>query len=334
MLDDTTAPSSGVRRPFGAVLTAMVTPFTADGALDVEAAQRLAVHLVENGNSGLVVSGTTGESPTTSDVEKDTLLRAVLEAVGDRACVVAGVGTYDTAHTVQLAGQAAKAGAHGLLVVTPYYNKPPAASLIAHFTTIADATDLACMLYDIPSRTGIRITTPVLQRLAEHPRIVAVKDAVADLFAGSEVMATTDLSFYSGDDALNLAWLAQGASGVVSVVGHVSGRQYAEMVAAVDRGDLPAARAIHNRLIPAVRAIMSPSSQGAIRAKAALQVQGVLTQRTMRLPLLAADDAELAEIRAGMTAAGLATMPGTAEPTTTDLTTTDQDAIASRGTPA
>jgi 4-hydroxy-tetrahydrodipicolinate synthase len=334
MLDDTTAPSSGVRRPFGAVLTAMVTPFTADGALDVEAAQRLAVHLVENGNSGLVVSGTTGESPTTSDVEKDTLLRAVLEAVGDRACVVAGVGTYDTAHTVQLAGQAAKAGAHGLLVVTPYYNKPPASSLIAHFTTVADATDLPCMLYDIPGRTGVRIGTPVLQRLAEHPRIVAVKDAVADLFAGSEVMATTDLCFYSGDDALNLAWLAQGASGVVSVVGHVAGRHYAEMVAAVDRGDLATARAIHNRLIPAVRSIMSPLSQGAIRAKAAVQVQGVLTQRTMRLPLLAADDAELAEIRAGMTAAGLATMPGTAEPTTTDLTTTDHDAIASRGTPA
>jgi len=328
MLDDTTAPASGVRRPFGAVLTAMVTPFTADGALDVEAAQRLAVHLVEAGNDGLVVSGTTGESPTTSDAEKDALLRAVLEAVGDRACVVAGVGTNDTAHTVELAGQAAKAGAHGLLVVTPYYNKPPAASLVAHFTTVADATELPCMLYDIPGRTGVRITTPVLQRLAEHARIVAVKDAVADLFAGSEVMATTDLCFYSGDDALNLAWLAQGASGVVSVVGHVAGAQYVEMVAAVDRGDLVTARAIHDRLIPAVRAIMSPVSQGAIRAKAALQVLGVLTQRTMRLPLLAADDADLAEIGQGLAAAGLTT----AQPTTADLTTAD--AITPRGTHA
>jgi 4-hydroxy-tetrahydrodipicolinate synthase len=353
MLDDT-APASGVHRPFGAVLTAMVTPFTAEGALDVQAAQRLAVHLVENGNDGLVVSGTTGESPTTSDAEKDALLRAVLEAVGDRAHVVAGVGTNDTAHTVELALQAAKAGAHGLLVVTPYYNKPPASSLIAHFTTVADATELPCMLYDIPGRTGVRIGTPVLQQLAAHPRIVAVKDAVADLFAGSELMATTDLVFYSGDDALNLAWLAHGAAGVVSVVGHVAGRDYAEMVAAVDRGDLVSARAVHNRLIPAVRAIMSPSSQGAIRAKAALQVQGVLSQRTMRLPLLPASDAELAEIRQGLAASGLPTGTtdtdlatpdratpdratadrATADRATADLTTTDHDAIASRGTPA
>jgi len=292
-------------RPFGAVLTAMVTPFDADGALDLDAAQRLAETLVEQGHDGLVVSGTTGESPTTSDAEKDALLRAVLEAVGDRARVVAGVGTNDTRHTVELAEQAAKAGAHGLLVVTPYYNKPPTDSLMAHFTVVADATDLPVMLYDIPARTGVRIGTPALLRLAEHPRIVAVKEATGDLFAGSEVMAATDLVYYSGDDVLNLAWLALGAAGVVSVVGHVAGRQYARMVAAVDAGDLATARRLHTALIPAVRSIMGAPSQGAIRAKAALQLTGVLAHRTTRLPLLPAPDADLPALRTALEEAEL-----------------------------
>jgi 4-hydroxy-tetrahydrodipicolinate synthase len=292
-------------RPFGAVLTAMVTPFDAEGALDVDAAQRLATKLVDDGHDGLVVSGTTGESPTTTDAEKETLLRAVLEAVGDRATIVAGVGTNDTRHTIELAEQATKAGAHGLLVVTPYYNKPPTESLVAHFGVVADATELPVMLYDIPGRAGVRIGTPALLRLAEHPRIVAVKDATGDLFAGSEVMATSGLVYYSGDDALNLAWLAQGAAGVVSVVGHVAGAQYARMVAAVDVGDLVAARAVHNRLIPAVREIMSPASQGAIRAKAALQLLGVLPERATRLPLLPAPDGDLPALRAALQAAEL-----------------------------
>ena len=298
-------PDSTVRRPFGALLTAMVTPFGADGAVDLAAAQALAVKLVDDGHHGLVVSGTTGESPTTSDAEKDAVLRAVVEAVGQRAVVVAGVGTNDTRHTLELTEQAAKAGAHGLLVVTPYYNKPPLESLVAHFTAVADATDLPVMLYDIPGRTGLRISTPALLRLAEHPRVVAVKDATGDLFAGSEVMAATGLAYYSGDDVLNLPWLALGAAGVVSVVGHVAGREYACMVQAVDAGDLATARALHTRLIPAVRAIMGPSSQGAIRAKAALQLTGVLAHRTTRLPLLPAPDTDLPALRTALEEAEL-----------------------------
>jgi 4-hydroxy-tetrahydrodipicolinate synthase len=282
----------------------MVTPFDARGDLDLEAARRLALHLVDAGHDGLVVSGTTGESPTTTDEEKDALLRAVLEAVGDRAHVVAGVGTNDTRHSLELADAAAKAGAHGLLVVTPYYNKPPAEGLVAHFRAVADRTDVPVMVYDIPGRTGTRIGTPVLLRLAEHPRIVAVKEATGDLFAGSEVMARTGLAYYCGDDALNLAWLALGASGVVSVVGHLAGREYRAMVRAVDDGDLPGARAVHTRLLPAVRGVMT-RTQGAITSKAALQLQGVLEHRTTRLPLVAATDEEVAVLRTDLEEAGL-----------------------------
>ncbi|MDQ1288231.1 MAG: 4-hydroxy-tetrahydrodipicolinate synthase [Actinomycetota bacterium] len=298
-------PERSPARPFGAVLTAMVTPFDADGALDLGAAADLAVRLVDAGHDGLVVSGTTGESPTTSDAEKEALLRAVLEAVGDRAVIVAGVGTNDTRHTVELSERAAKAGAHGLLVVTPYYNKPPVESLVAHFTTVADVTGLPMMLYDIPGRTGVRIGTPALLRLAEHPRIVAVKDATADLFAGAQVMARTDLAYYSGDDALNLAWLAQGAAGLISVVGHVAGADHAALVAATDAGDLLAARRIHTRLIPAIREIMSSASQGVIRVKAALQLTGALTHRTTRLPLLPAPEADLPALRSALEEAEL-----------------------------
>ena len=291
-------------RPFGAVLTAMVTPFDADGGLDLDAAQRLAVHLVEHGNDGLVVSGTTGEAPTTTDAEKEALLRAVLEAVGDRATVVAGVGTYDTAHSVELAEQAVKAGAHGLLVVTPYYSKPPTEGLVAHFTAVADASELPVMLYDIPGRSAVRIGTPALLRLAGHPRIVAVKDATGDLFAGSEVMAQTSLAYYSGDDALNLAWLAHGAAGVVSVVGHVAGPQYAAMTRALDAGNVAEARRLYTQLIPAVRAIMT-RTQGAITTKAALQLQGVLTTRTLRLPLVSATDGEVEQLRTDLKQSGV-----------------------------
>jgi 4-hydroxy-tetrahydrodipicolinate synthase len=291
-------------RPFGAVLTAMVTPMDAAGRLDPDAAQRLATHLVDGGNDGLVISGTTGESPTTSDEEKDVLLRAVLEAVGGRAWVLAGVGTNDTRHTVELARSAQKAGAHGLLAVTPYYNKPPQEGLRQHFAALADATDLPVMLYDIPGRTGVPIETPTLLRLAEHDRIVAVKDAKGNLFAGSEVMARTGLAYYSGDDALNLAWLAHGAAGVVSVVGHVAGARYAAMVAALDAGELAAARAVHEQLIPAVRGIMN-RTQGAIMVKAALQLQGVLERRTLRLPLAAASEEEVALLRTDLEQADL-----------------------------
>jgi 4-hydroxy-tetrahydrodipicolinate synthase len=290
--------------PFGRVLTAMVTPMTADGAFDEASTQALATHLVDAGNDGLVVSGTTGESPTTSDEEKDRLLRAVIEAVGDRATVVAGVGTNDTAHTMELAKQAEKAGAAGLLVVTPYYSKPPQAGLLEHFRRVADSTGLPVMLYDIPGRTGVPIATDTLLRLAEHERIIAVKDAKGDLAATATVLAATDLAFYSGEDALNLPLLALGAVGMVSVVAHVCTERYVALVHAVDAGDLTAARAINAGVLPAVRGIMT-RTQGAIMVKAALQLLGVLPHRTTRPPLVDATDAEVELLRADLVEAGL-----------------------------
>jgi 4-hydroxy-tetrahydrodipicolinate synthase len=293
-----------ITRTFGSVLVALVTPFTDRGDLDLDAAQKVATHLVDNGCDGLVISGTTGESPTTTDAEKELLLRAVLEAVGSRASVVTGVGTNDTAHSVESAQRAAKAGAHGVLAVAPYYSKPPQTGLIAHFTAIADATDVPVMLYDIPGRTGVPIETETLVRLAGHPRIVAVKDAKNDLYEGAWVLARTDLEFYSGTDELNLAWLTAGASGIVSVVGHAAPGAYRRLVDAVDAGDLVTARAVHTRLLPAVRGMMT-RTQGAITAKAALQLQGVLTGRHLRLPLIAATDEEVAVLRGDLEEAEL-----------------------------
>src|SRR5262245_62046825 len=205
-----------IRRPFGRLLTAMVTPFQPDGSLDVDGAARLAAYLVDDqSNDSLVINGTTGESPTTTDAEKETLLRAVVEAVGDRAKILAGVGTFNTHHTVELARSAEKAGVHGLLVVTPYYNKPPQAGLLAHFRTVADATGLPVMLYDIPGRTGTPIATDTFKALAQHERIVAVKDAKGDIAASAWVLRDTDLAYYSGDDAYTLPLLAVGGSGLV-----------------------------------------------------------------------------------------------------------------------
>ncbi|WP_166351591.1 4-hydroxy-tetrahydrodipicolinate synthase [Phytoactinopolyspora limicola] len=290
--------------PFGRVLTAMVTPFHDDGSLDLDGAAALAEHLVERGCDGLVISGTTGESPTTSDAEKDALLRAVVDSVKGRAKVVAGVGTYDTHHTVELARSAEKAGAHGLLVVTPYYNKPPQEGLVHHFRTAADATNLPVMLYDIPARSGVAIRSETLYQLGEHERIVAVKDAKGDVFASSEVMARTGLAYYSGDDALNLALLTHGAVGVVSVVAHVAAREYAQMTRAVDSGDLVRALRLHRQLIPAVRAIMT-RTQGAIMAKAAAQALGIIPSRQTRSPLPPATDEQVAQLRADLAEAGL-----------------------------
>lgn len=292
------------RAPVGRVLTAMVTPMTEDGAVDHDDLAALAERLVDDGHDGLVVSGTTGESPTTTDDEKTAILRTVVEAVGDRACIVAGVGTNVTDHTVHLAREAEKAGADGLLVVTPYYNKPTQEGLVAHFCAVADATGLPNVLYDIPGRTGIPIHTATLQRVAEHDRIVGVKDAKGDLFAAAEVMATTDLVFYSGDDALNLPWLTCGAAGIISVVGHAFAPEYVAMIDAVDRGDLAAARTVNAGLLPAVRVMMSPLSQGAIQSKAAMQLLGVIRSRHLRLPLLAASEGELGILRETLVAAG------------------------------
>ncbi|MGX1486035.1 4-hydroxy-tetrahydrodipicolinate synthase [Streptomyces griseus] len=232
------APISTPQTPFGRVLTAMVTPFTADGALDLDGAQRLATHLVDAGNDGLVVNGTTGESPTTSDAEKDQLVRAVLEAVGDRAHVVAGVGTNDTRHSIELARTAERSGAHGLLAVTPYYNKPPQEGLLRHFGAIADSTGLPVMLYDIPGRSGVPIDTETLVRLAEHPRIVANKDAKGDLGRSSWAIAQSGLAWYSGDDMLNLPLLSVGAVGFVSVVGHVVTPELRALIEAHLGGDV------------------------------------------------------------------------------------------------
>ncbi|MBB2745520.1 UNVERIFIED_ORG: 4-hydroxy-tetrahydrodipicolinate synthase [Microbispora rosea subsp. rosea] len=298
------SPTGTSDAPFGRTLTAMVTPFTSDGAVDYEGVQRLAAYLVdEQRNDGLVVSGTTGESPTTSDEEKDRILRAVVEAVGDRATVVAGAGTNDTRHSVELAKAAERAGAHGLLVVTPYYNKPPQEGLLRHFTAVADATGLPVMLYDIPGRAGVPITIETLFRLAEHPRIAAVKDAKGDLFAGSQVMASTDLVFYSGDDLLNLPWLSVGAAGYVSVVGHVVGAELASMVDSYRSGDVENALAVHRQLLPVVSAIMT-RTQGAIMVKAALKLVGQ-DAGYVRPPLVDATEEQITALREDLITGGL-----------------------------
>lgn len=289
--------------PFGTVLTAMVTPFARDLTLDLDGAATLAEHLVAHGHDGIVVNGTTGESPTTSDDEKERLVRAVVEAVGDRATVVAGVGTYDTAHTVDLARQAEKAGAHALLVVTPYYSKPPQAGLVRHFETVADATGLPSMLYDIPGRTGTPIATDTLKRLAEHERIVAVKDAKDDVGAASEVLATTGLAFYCGSDMLNLPLLSVGASGFVSVVGHLFGDELKALADAWFAGDHEGALAVHRRLLPAYVGVFR--TQGVITTKAALNALG-LPAGPVRPPLVDATDEEVATLRADLARAGLA----------------------------
>jgi 4-hydroxy-tetrahydrodipicolinate synthase len=290
--------------PFGRVLTAMVTAFDDDGSVDLDGTARVAEHLAGHGHDGVVVSGTTGESPTTSAEEDGRILRAVLEAVGDRLTVVAGVGTNDTAHSVQLAEQAEKLGALGVLLVTPYYNKPTQEGIAAHFGAVAGASGLPVMLYDIPGRTGVTIAEDTYRRVAEHDRVVAVKDAVGDLCRGVRIMSETGLAYYSGDDVLNLGWLTHGGCGVVSVVGHVAGDQYAAMVDAVDRGDLAAALTTYRDLVPVVEAVMT-TAQGAMTAKAAMQLLGVLPNRNVRLPLVPAGDALVAHLRDVLTAAGM-----------------------------
>jgi len=289
---------------FGRVLTAMVTPMTPAGDVDEDAVLAVADHLLAHSHDGIVVNGTTGESSTLTSDESIRVIELVAAHVGDRAVVVAGVGSNDTAHSIDMARRSAAVGARGLLVVTPYYNKPTQPGLIAHFGAIADATDLPVLVYDIPGRTGIPIQTETLLRLAEHPRVVAVKDAKGDLWAASQVMAATDLQWYSGDDVLNLAHLAQGAVGVVSVVGHVAGDEYAALVRAVDTGDLATARAIHHRLIPVVNAIMN-TSQGAIMAKAALVELGVIPSAYVRLPLVESPPEHLAKLREGLSQSGI-----------------------------
>jgi 4-hydroxy-tetrahydrodipicolinate synthase len=292
------------RRPFGRLLTAMVTPFLPDGSLDADGAARLATYLVdEQGSDGLVISGTTGESPTTSDAEKEILLRAVVEAVGDRARVVAGVGTNDTHHTVELAQTAEKAGAHGVLVVSPYYNKPPQTGLIAHFTAVADACGLPMMLYDIPHRTGVSIAADTLVRLSEHERIVAVKDAKTDLVGTSSVIRRSDLAFYAGDDALTLPTLAIGGVGMVGTSTHLTGARTKKMIMSYESGDVAGALGLHHELLPLFTGIFR--TQGVILVKAALSLLG-LPGGPVRSPMVNATEDEIGVLREDCAEAGVA----------------------------
>jgi 4-hydroxy-tetrahydrodipicolinate synthase len=292
-----------VRRPFGRLLTAMVTPFTADGTLDADGAGRLAAYLVdEQHNDALVINGTTGEAPTTTDDEKETLLRAVVEAVGDRANVVAGIGTNDTRHTIELARSAEKAGVHGLLVVTPYYNRPPQAGLVRHFTAVAGATGLPVLLYDIPARTGTPIATETLCKLAEHEHIAGVKDAKGNLAETAWVLRRTDLAYYSGEDALTLPMLAVGAVGVVGTSTHLTGVGTKQMIEAYERGDVAGALRRHRELLPLFTGIFR--TQGTILVKAAMNALG-LPAGPVRPPLVDATDAEVARLREDCADAGL-----------------------------
>ncbi|WP_432097428.1 4-hydroxy-tetrahydrodipicolinate synthase [Streptomyces sp. bgisy100] len=296
------APTSTPQTPFGRVLTAMVTPFSDDGELDIDGAQRLAAHLVDAGNDGIIVNGTTGESPTTSDAEKAQLVRAVVEAVGDRAHVVAGAGTNDTRHSVELARSAEKAGAHGLLAVTPYYSKPPQEGLYRHFSAIADATDLPVMLYDIPGRSGVPINTETIVRLADHPRIVANKDAKGDLGRASWALARSGLAWYSGDDMLNLPLLSVGAVGFVSVVGHVVTPELRALLDAHLNGDVAKATEIHQKLLPVFTGMFR--TQGVITTKAALALQG-LPGGPLRLPLVELSPEETEQLKRDLAAGGV-----------------------------
>jgi 4-hydroxy-tetrahydrodipicolinate synthase len=286
----------------GTVLTAMVTPFGADGSLDLMGAARLATHLIDSGCDGLVVSGTTGESPTTTDEEKLALLRTVLDAVGDRARVIAGTGTYDTAHSVALSRACEAEGAHGLLVVTPYYSRPPQAGLLAHFTAVADAVSIPVLLYDIPARSVVPIEFDTIRALAAHPNIVGVKDAKGDLAGGADVIASTGLAYYSGDDPLNLPWLAMGATGFISVISHVAAGQLRELLSAFTSGDAATARKISVSLTPLYAAMKRLG--GVTMVKAGLRLQGI-DVGDPRLPQVPATGDEVKALAADMRAASV-----------------------------
>ncbi|ONM47798.1 4-hydroxy-tetrahydrodipicolinate synthase [Nocardia donostiensis] len=286
----------------GTVGVAMVTPFSAEGKLDVDAGVALAHRLVDRGVDLLAISGTTGESPTTTESEKADLLRAVVDAVGKRATVIAGAGTYDTAHSVELARNAQRAGAHGLLVVTPYYSRPTQDGLLAHFTAVADATDLPVTLYDIPPRSVVPIATDTIRRLAEHPRIVAVKDAKGDLNAGAALIAETGLAFYSGDDMLNLPWLSVGAVGFISVIGHLVPERLRELVDAYSKGDIVRAREINVGLLR-LNAAMARLG-GVAMCKGGLRLLGINVGEP-RLPQLMPGTEQLDALATDLRAAGV-----------------------------
>ena len=290
--------------PFGRLLTAMATAFHEDGTVDLDATARIAAHLVDHGNDGLVVSGTTGESPTTSVAEDGEILRAVHDAVGDRAVVIAGVGTNSTAHSVELAEQAAKVGVHGVLLVSPYYNKPGQVGLRHHFSAVAEATDLPVMLYDVPGRTATLIELETYEAMRRYDHVTSVKEA-SGLLARTAQLVDMGYAVYSGDDANTLGYLAYGGVGLVSVVAHAASDQLASMISAWADGDHAEALRIHTSLVPAFDAVMGVPNYGATTAKAALELLGVLDNRRVRGPLVALDDDEVTALRAGLAAAGL-----------------------------
>ncbi|MFF9140626.1 4-hydroxy-tetrahydrodipicolinate synthase [Streptomyces albogriseolus] len=287
----TTTPPS-----LGRTLCAMITPFTPSGAPDLDGAQRLADHLVTEGCDGLVLSGTTGESPTTTDAEKRSLITAVREAVGSRATLVAGVGTPDTAHTVTLAREAEQAGADALLLVAPYYSRPPQDAIEAYVRETADAAGLPVVLYDIPARTGVRVEPDTLLRLAEHPRVVAVKDCSNDFLAAQKVMARTDLAYYAGCDEHNLALRAVGGAGCVSTVANVAPSAVRSVLDAFDHGDTAEAVRLQHRLTPLIEAMTASGLPGTVTAKALLPTLG-LPAGPVRPPLRPADPRTTAALR-------------------------------------
>ncbi len=288
---------------FGTACVAMVTPFDAYGDLDLDAGRKLAAHLVDNGMDSLVLAGTTGESPTTTVEEKLELLKAVKEEVGDRARLIAGAGTNNTRTTVELAQASRDAGADALLVVTPYYSKPSQTGLLAHFTAVAQATDLPICLYDIPGRSGIPIAGPTIAELAKLDTVQAVKDAKGDFFEAAGLIQNTDLAWYSGDDPLNLPWLAMGATGFISVVGHAAPRALRELITSFEAGDLARAREINANTID-VLAKQQAILGGATFAKAALRLQGIEVGDP-RLPVVAAAETQIEALRDDMEKAGV-----------------------------
>ena len=291
-----------IAAPFGRLTTAMITPFKKNGEIDWEGVEKLAAHLVSTGHDGLVLNGTTGEAPTTSDDEKDEIIKVVRKVVGSKIKIVAGAGNNETSHSVEQAKRAAKAGADGLLVVTPYYNKPPQAGVIAHFTAMADATDLPVVMYDIPGRTGIEIESDSIVKLFEHPRIVALKDAKGNVAATSWVIKRSGIPVYSGDDILNLPLLSVGAVGVISVCGHTVGAEIRKMLDAWFAGNSAEALAIHQKLLPVYSGTFR--TQGAILTKAALNLMGLPGGFT-RLPLVDATDAQIAQLKEDFQQAGI-----------------------------
>ena len=288
--------------PFGRLITAMVTPFKADLSVDWAGVETLAKHLVSTGHDAIVVSGTTGEAPTTNDDEKDEIIRVVKAAVAGKAKVIAGAGNNETAHSVEQAIHAQKVGADGLLVVTPYYNKPPQAGIEAHFRAIADAVDLPVMIYDIPGRTGVEIEPDTIVKLAEHKNIVALKDAKGNVASTSWVIKRCGIPVYSGDDILNLPLLSVGAVGFVSVCGHTVGKDLREMLDAWFAGNSTRALEIHQKLLPIYTGTFR--TQGAILTKAALNLMGLPGGHT-RLPLVDATPAQIEQLKLDLRAGGV-----------------------------